>query len=449
MLLALLLSFLALQDPAPLPTPPAGWRTEHLTFPLSFAPELEYRGTEDLAFAPGMFTLDSDSYFSYALALVLEGDVLIDAEMLTRFLETYYRGLCRAVAADRKLELDWNKVRAVVTRHGAAYRATIQMFDPFTNGQELELVLELHVHARPHATEILGLASPLDDEAPVWGQLHALRDPWLAARPAPVFLNHLFVVVDPETYAALAASTFLREIFAVSEERTTVRADRTYTGLYFYGERTYFEFLKPGSYVGTGLALGVERARGLEDFARRLEGEHVRTQAGPITRQLDGADLPWFQILGLEMPTSALTVFAMEYDPDFLVHWRGMEFAHGWIARRDVLDGYAARLERTELRQRSSFLDISSVELSLNAVERQALAKAARAALWELEEEETRLRASGPQISLSVSPAAKDPSAGITRFEVRLRTPIAREPLTLGRITVTFEDSHAVFRLAP
>jgi hypothetical protein len=50
---------------------------------------------------------------------------------------------------------------------------------------------------------------------------------------------------------------------------------------------------------------------------------------------------------------------------------------------------------------------------------------------------------------LSVSPAAKDPSAGITRFEVRLRTPIAREPLTLGRITVTFEDSHAVFRLAP
>ena len=56
------------QDP-PLVQVPEGWRHERLDFPLSFAPELEFRGFEDLSFAPGMFALNSDSYFSYALGL--------------------------------------------------------------------------------------------------------------------------------------------------------------------------------------------------------------------------------------------------------------------------------------------------------------------------------------------------------------------------------------------
>src|SRR5262245_1801685 len=109
LLLALLLPTPPLQA-APgqslLPSIPAGWRREHLEFPLDFAPELEFRGSEDLAFAPGMFTADSDSYFSYALALRLEGDVEVNEALLARFLETYYRGLCRAVGGERKLELD-------------------------------------------------------------------------------------------------------------------------------------------------------------------------------------------------------------------------------------------------------------------------------------------------------------------------------------------------------
>ncbi len=62
------------QDP-PLVLVPEGWRHERIDFPLSFAPELEFRGFEDLSFAHGMFELNSSSYFSYALGLRLEGDV--------------------------------------------------------------------------------------------------------------------------------------------------------------------------------------------------------------------------------------------------------------------------------------------------------------------------------------------------------------------------------------
>lgn len=303
----------AFQQGSLLPPTPEGWRHERLEFPLSFAPELEFSGFEDLSFAPGMFVLDSDSYFSYALALRLDGDVEVDERMLAHFLETYYRGLCRTVAEERKVALDASTIHARVRREGALFRASVETFDPFVaseNSEPLELELELFSHSAPRATELLGLVSPLPQDAPIWDELHAIGQAWREARPAPVFLNHVYAVVDRATYDALARSTFLRETFAVSEERETVRADLTYAGLYFYGQRTYFEFLPPETAAGlvegnTGLALGLESEGAIDEFARRLGERQVKTQLAPITRRIDDEQVPWFRILGVEMPSSA------------------------------------------------------------------------------------------------------------------------------------------------
>ena len=51
----------------------------------------------------------------------------------------------------------------------------------------------------------------------------------------PLRLNHLYRVVDRETFAAARDSAWLREVFAPSELRTTHRPDWSYTGLYCYG----------------------------------------------------------------------------------------------------------------------------------------------------------------------------------------------------------------------
>ena len=140
--LTLLPILLAFQQPeTALLQIPAGWRYERLDFPLAFAPELELAGIEDLAFAPGMFAPESDSYFSYALALRLAGDVEIDQGFLEHFLVTYYRGLCRAVGDERQLELDLASVAAEVRPDGAGFRAHVALFDPFVTGAALELEL--------------------------------------------------------------------------------------------------------------------------------------------------------------------------------------------------------------------------------------------------------------------------------------------------------------------
>ena len=76
-------------------------------------------------------------------------------------------------------------------------------------------------------------------------------------------LNHFYVTVDAATYGHLEASDFLRAEFGVYEKRTTVRKDITYSGIYFYGRNTYFEFFAEGTRQAgpaSGLALGVDEA---------------------------------------------------------------------------------------------------------------------------------------------------------------------------------------------
>src|SRR5438045_1439540 len=79
------------------------------------------------------------------------------------------------------------------------------------------------------------------------GILMALLEPTNTAQhtaplPFPVALNHFYLTLDSATFRELQNSPFLRKEFAPCEERTTVRKDTTYTGLYFYGINTYFEF---------------------------------------------------------------------------------------------------------------------------------------------------------------------------------------------------------------
>ncbi len=77
----------------------------------------------------------------------------------------------------------------------------------------------------------------------------------------PLRLNHLYRVVDAETFAAARDSAWLHEVFAPSELRTTRRPDWEYTGLYWYGTSTYLELFESGAQGppgASGVAFAVE-----------------------------------------------------------------------------------------------------------------------------------------------------------------------------------------------
>ena len=62
----------AQEEAAKILTGPADWRYEHIEFPLDFAPELAYKGFEELRFSPGMFDTSTTDYFTYAFVLSLQ-----------------------------------------------------------------------------------------------------------------------------------------------------------------------------------------------------------------------------------------------------------------------------------------------------------------------------------------------------------------------------------------
>src|SRR5262245_48729649 len=131
MLTALLAVLAPAQDPVLLPEIPAGWGYERLEFPLSFAPALDHEGFEALAFRPGWADPASESFWSYALALKLAGDVDLEAEGLRHFLDVYYRGLCTAVGQDRDPPIALTDFSVDVRRDGEGFAATVRMVDAF------------------------------------------------------------------------------------------------------------------------------------------------------------------------------------------------------------------------------------------------------------------------------------------------------------------------------
>ena len=79
------------QAPTPKLLPaPAEWRFEAMPLPPRFAPDIKWTGFEEIRFAPGVFDNSSPNYFSYVIALSVEGTPPIDAAGIQRFLEEYF-----------------------------------------------------------------------------------------------------------------------------------------------------------------------------------------------------------------------------------------------------------------------------------------------------------------------------------------------------------------------
>ena len=188
----LMLAVIAMEpqpQPELMPPTPADWRFERIDFPLSFAPDLKYKGFEELRFAPGMFKPESDTYFTYVFAMKITDDVTLDAPALQSLLETYFRGLCRTVAKEKKFDIDTSKITAQVradqpdsppTRN---FSATVASFDAFVTGKPLTLNLEMIViDTSPTDHRIFAAISPKPVDSPIWKLLRTLKDQFQEAQ---------------------------------------------------------------------------------------------------------------------------------------------------------------------------------------------------------------------------------------------------------------------------
>jgi hypothetical protein len=160
------------EPPYQVPTP-AGWGKETIALPPAFAPDMKWKGTEELRFAPGMFKAGAPDFFSYALLFWLPDDADTDAKAME----------------GKKQKLDTKAFTLILTalkkqparRPGgepvAGYVGELKWIEPFATGKPQTLRLE--IHSWPSAKHkhrcVFVCASPQPETAAVWKALRAIR----------------------------------------------------------------------------------------------------------------------------------------------------------------------------------------------------------------------------------------------------------------------------------
>jgi len=252
----------------------------------------------------------------------------------------------------------------------------------------------------------------------------------------PVYLNHFYLTLDHATFTAVQSDPFLRREFAVTEERTTVRKDRTYTGLYFYGTNTYFEFFDADTEtqrrVGdSAIAFGVE-----EQGASDKLGQALGTQPVTITRQLAGVDIPWFlQMMpkGISLE-SGISTWVMEYHPRFLPEWHPEAGGGAGITRREVLHRYKAVL--TGGPAQPYLTDVVAIRLAASAQVTRQMIDLSKIFGYGLKIDGDTAVLHGPDFEIRIVPASGS-THGIREVSLRLRqTPANNRELRFGSNSV-------------
>ncbi|HTV00090.1 MAG TPA: DUF5829 family protein [Luteitalea sp.] len=276
----------------------------------------------------------------------------------------------------------------------------------------------------------------------------------------PLRLNHLYRVVDRETFAAARDSAWLREHFAPSELRTTTRPDWTYTGLYFYGASTYLEVFEEGAQgpVGnSGLAFGVETPAAtagiaavwrvaLGDAEARLVVRPPATgDAGAADGPVDGpASAPWFHIAhAVPDRREQLHLWSMEYHADFLAAWHGEITEARGITRDEVLTRYARVVGGPADPMLS---DVTAVTLALSPAERSFLTRHLDAFAHRVRDVGGDVTyVEGDAVTFGVAPATES-RRGVQDIVCRLRRDGGRDTVTVGRITIEVDGHRAVWK---
>jgi hypothetical protein len=172
-------SEVATQPPSGLDWPvPPGWAQETIPFPIDFAPQLRYRGLEELRFAPGFSNPDASTFWSYCFVWWLEEPHSFDSNSISAALCDYFRGLALAVGKD-KFSFDPAHFRAELAAKshgdGDVLVGQVHSYDPFVTGQPIVLNVEASLRSCPRSghSAITFLLSPKSTDDPVWSELRA------------------------------------------------------------------------------------------------------------------------------------------------------------------------------------------------------------------------------------------------------------------------------------
>ncbi len=168
------------QAPYTLPIP-QNWGTETIKFPITFAPKIALKGTEELRFTPGWSDSKSEEYWAYVFMWFVDGKPSLDSDTLTSYLTQYFNGLYISNLKDKTTTPPSNFTKAEVKKVGTlpddqeTYEGTISTLD-FLTGQPINFFARVHIRNfdKIKHTAVLFEISPQAYGQASWGSLDAI-----------------------------------------------------------------------------------------------------------------------------------------------------------------------------------------------------------------------------------------------------------------------------------
>ncbi len=163
---------------------PANWKYEKIDLPLDFAKDIEYKGYEEIRFAPGMFNRDSGNYFTYMFVMSLNDMPKINKKELTSMMLKYFKGLAKAVAEAKKLNINTEEINFEIISTNKSQNlkkshiAKATFLDVFNNGEKvyLNLNIEITKSKKYNRTYIFSLLSIKSLDKKIWSEMIKFRE---------------------------------------------------------------------------------------------------------------------------------------------------------------------------------------------------------------------------------------------------------------------------------
>ncbi|MEM6768737.1 MAG: hypothetical protein AAF655_27610, partial [Bacteroidota bacterium] len=124
---------------------PGNWNSEIIPFPLSFAPDIEFEGFEDIRFAPGWTDAASKEFWTYHFTWVLNQEINVTEKSLADIFQVYYDGLSLAVLKEQNDSIDANmldKTLCLFIETEDGFTGKLRIFDSFFTKEYLILFVK-------------------------------------------------------------------------------------------------------------------------------------------------------------------------------------------------------------------------------------------------------------------------------------------------------------------
>jgi hypothetical protein len=255
---------------------PVDWRFEAMPLPPRFAPKVKWTGFEEIRFAPGVFDNSSPNYFSYVIALSVNGTSTIDAAGIKDFLETYFRGLLPLVGQRKGLTVNASQIAAEIApaqtkpKTNARCQGTVTIIDTFTDGRKTTLNVEADILPQEalKKTHVLLLLSPQVRDSKIWKTLRGIRDKTIASSAMATAMDgnantirwgHQPIADTDDVPRAAVAGSDGGIYFVLKRESKDASGSTTSKDLFLLkysqqGDQLWSKQLDPGIEDATGLA---------------------------------------------------------------------------------------------------------------------------------------------------------------------------------------------------